>query len=190
MRGLSSQQSDASLIGSSVAQPQAFARLFDRHARAIWRYACRRAGAVAADEIVSETFLRAFARRAGYDTARADARPWLYGIATNVLREQARDDARQHREIGGDEPGDDELDRVEARADAAAQAPATVAALARLEPADRDTLLLHALTDLSYEQIAVATDVPVGTVRSRLNRARRLLREELGSDAENEGSTR
>jgi RNA polymerase sigma-70 factor (ECF subfamily) len=188
MRGLSSQQSDASVIRASVARPQAFAGLFDRHAREIWRYACRRAGAAAADEIVSETFLRAFARRAGYDAAHADARPWLYGIATNVLREQARDHARQHREIGGGEVGDDELDRVEARADAAARAPATVAALARLVPADRDTLLLHALTDLSYEEIAAATDVPVGTVRSRLNRARRLLREALG--AENEGSTR
>ena len=100
MRGLSSSSSsDAGLIGVSVSNPQCFAMLFDRHARAIWRYACRRAGLSGADEIVSETFLRAFPRRASYDARRPDARPWLYGIATNVLRERARHEARSHRDV-------------------------------------------------------------------------------------------
>jgi RNA polymerase sigma-70 factor, ECF subfamily len=183
MRGLSSSSSDASLIGASVSRPQAFATLFDRHARAIWRYACRRVGPEAADEVVGETFVRAFSGRAGYDSTQPDACPWLYGIATNVLHEQARDDARRHRDAetprGGDLE-DAELERVEARADAAARVPATAAALAGLEPVDRETLLLFALTDLRYEQIAMAMDVPVGTVRSRLNRARRLMRGKLG----------
>jgi RNA polymerase sigma factor (sigma-70 family) len=195
MRSSRSEHTDAGLIGASVAEPRAFAQLFDRHARAIWRYACRRAGPVVADETVSETFLRAFAQRAGYDGARLDARPWLYGIATNVLREQARDQARRRGEIDPNAPADDELDRAEARADSAARVPATVAALARLEPVDREALLLYALTDLQYDQIATAMDVPVGTVRSRLHRARRRLRAELGlaqtgaaPDSGNEGS--
>lgn len=183
MRGLSSSSSDASLIGASVSKPQAFARLFDRHARVIWRYACRRVGPAAADEIVSETFFRAFSRRAVYDARQPDARPWLYGIATNVVREHAREEARRNRDVGNPRESDlvdSEFDRVEAQADAAAQVPATAAALARLEPIDRETLLLYALADLHYEQIAIAMDVPVGTVRSRLNRARRLMRTQLG----------
>jgi RNA polymerase sigma-70 factor (ECF subfamily) len=107
----------------------------------------------------------------------------LYGIATNVLREQAREQARQRRDAGAardTELMEGEFDRVEARADATAQVPVTAAALARLEPVDRDTLLLYALADLPYEEIATAMHVPIGTVRSRLNRARRLMRAELG----------
>jgi RNA polymerase sigma factor (sigma-70 family) len=183
MRALTSSSSDASLIHASVSNPQAFAELFDRHAPVIWRYACRRAGAGAADEVVSETFLRAFSSRRAYNLKHPDARPWLYGIATNVLREYAREEARRGR--GDERPSpsdllDGELERVEARADAIAQVPATVAALARLEPVDRETLLLYALTDLDYQQIAIAMAVPVGTVRSRLNRARRRMRGQLG----------
>ncbi len=181
---LTSSSSDGSVIRASVSKPQAFAALFDRHARAIWGYACRRVGPALADEVVNETFLRAFSGRSGYDVGFPDARPWLFGIATNVIREHARGEARSHRDVEmhreASDYGDAELDRVEARADAAARIPATVAALARLEPVDRETLLLYALTDLHYEQIATATDVPVGTVRSRLNRARRVMQAELG----------
>ena len=183
MRGLVSSQSDAGLIVASVSEPRVFAGLFDRHARAIWRYASRRAGLGAADEVVSETFLRAFSRRAAYDAGQSDARPWLFGIATNVVRELARDQAPGRRDVGVARESDlldGELDRVEAGADATAQVSLTAAALARLEPVDRDTLLLFALADLGYEQIATAMGVPVGTVRSRLNRARRLMRTELG----------
>jgi RNA polymerase sigma-70 factor (ECF subfamily) len=183
MMSLSPTSSDARAIRASLAQPQAFARVFDRHARRIWRYACRRVGPAAADEVVGETFLRAFARRDGYDATQPDAAPWLYGIATNVLREHARVEARRRRaEERPAESGDGELDRAEARADARARVPETVAALARLERVDRDTLLLFALTELGYEQIAAAMDVPVGTVRSRLHRARRAMRTELGLD--------
>ncbi len=202
MPGLSSSSSDAQLIGASVSKPQSFATLFDRHAPAIWRYACRRIGPGAADDVVSETFLRAFSRRAAYDLSVPDARPWLYGIATNVIREHARDEARRHRDIERRRENDlveVEFDRVEARADAAAQVTATAAALAHLEPVDRETLLLYALTELHYEQIAIAMEVPVGTVRSRLNRARRLMRDQLGlaetaasatSDVADEGKQR
>lgn len=72
------------------------------------------------------------------------------------------------------------LDGVEQRVDAAARAPGVAAALAGLKPADRDAVLLLALADLDYEAIAIATGVPVGTVRSRLSRARRQLQDKLG----------
>jgi RNA polymerase sigma-70 factor (ECF subfamily) len=183
MRALSSAVSDGSLIRASVSTPQAFATVFDRHAGPIWRYACRRVGPSGADEVVSETFSRAFTRRASYDGCHPDARPWLYGIATNVIREHARSEARHRRELEGRREldfVDEELERVEARADAAAQVRTTAAALASLEAVDRETLLLYALTDLNYEQIATAMAAPVGTVRSRLSRARRLMRAQLG----------
>jgi len=102
---LTSTSSDGSVIRASVSKPQAFAALFDRHARVIWGYACRRVGPAAADEVVNETFLRAFSGRSGYDVGLPDARPWLFGIATNVIREHARG--------GGKEPAmTPDLERV------------------------------------------------------------------------------
>lgn len=77
---------------------------------------------------------------------------------------------------------------VDGRLDAESLGPVVAAALAGLEPSDRDTLLLLALTELGYDGIAVATGVPVGTVRSRLNRARRLVRAELERQLEPERS--
>jgi RNA polymerase sigma factor (sigma-70 family) len=173
------QGTDSGVIEQSLADPAAFAALFDRHYDRIWRYVCRRAGPGIADELASETFLRAFTARAKYDLGQLDASPWLYGIATNLLRGHRRAEARRWRayaraaEPTGTHGG---LEGVEQRVDASVRAPAAAAALARLKRVDRDALLLLALADLDYEAIAIATGVPVGTVRSRLNRARRQLR--------------
>ena len=177
--------SDADIISGSRADPSAFAVIFDRHYDAISSYLRRRLGRVLADELASETFVRAFAGRGSYDGARCDARPWLYGIATNLLQKHVRAEERRRRAYtraaqAGESGGG--LDGADARADAAARGPAVAAGLARLQPADRDTLLLLALTDLDYEGIAIATGVPVGTVRSRLHRARRQLRNDLALD--------
>ncbi len=186
-------ESDREAVGSSTGRPEAFAALFDRHYRAIWRYLCRRAGPTTADDLAGETFLRAFAGRTRYDDAQEDARPWLYGIATNLLREDARREARQIRAYArAAEPsgGGGEVEEAEGRADASVLAPRVLAALGELSPADRDTLLLFALSDLDYEGVAVATGVPVGTVRSRLHRVRRRLRLELDYELVSEGSAR
>jgi RNA polymerase sigma-70 factor (ECF subfamily) len=177
------QRCDSALIEQSLTEPGVFAVLFDRHYDRIWRYACRRAGRAVADEVASETFVRAFAGRTGYDRRRLDATPWLFGIATNLLRGHHRAEARRWRAYArAAEPAGmtGELDHAEQRVDAAALAPAVAAAIARLKPADRDALLLLALAELDYEAIAAATGVPVGTVRSRLNRARRQLQSALG----------
>lgn len=81
---------DAALVETSRHEPEAFAGLYDRHASHIHRYAARRLGDGAADDIVAETFLAAFRTRHRYDMSRADARPWLYGIASNLIGKRRR----------------------------------------------------------------------------------------------------
>jgi RNA polymerase sigma-70 factor (ECF subfamily) len=173
---------DRDAIAASLHEPARFAVVFDRHYEEISAYLSRRAGRPLAEELASETFVRAFAARAGYDLAYPDAKPWLYGIATNLLRQHARSEERRRQAYARALERDDavdELDLVAGRIDASAGTRVLVAALARLSPSDRDTLLLFALTDLEYEGIALATGVPVGTVRSRLHRVRRHLQAAL-----------
>lgn len=97
---------------------------------------------------------------------------------------------RAYARAAGLSAGAPGVEEAEDRADASALAPRVVAALAELSPPDRDTLLLFALTDLDYEGVAVATGVPVGTVRSRLHRVRRRMRIQLGYEFVGEGSAR
>jgi RNA polymerase sigma-70 factor (ECF subfamily) len=175
---------DSDAIAASLYEPARFAVVFDRHYEEIASYLSRRAGRVLAEELASETFVRAFAARAGYDLAYPDARPWLYGIANNLLRKHVRSEERRRRAYARaleQRAGfaDDELDAVARRIDASAGAQIMAAELGRLSAPDRDTLLLFALTDLDYEGIAQATGVPVGTVRSRLHRVRRHLQAAL-----------
>jgi RNA polymerase sigma factor (sigma-70 family) len=182
--------SDADVIARSADAPEAFAALFDRHASAIHRYLARRIGVGVADDLLGQTFLVAFERRSGYDTGRADARPWLYGIATNLLRRHQRQEVRAFRALSraGADPGNAgcHADRVAERVDAGAVSRELAAALAGLKTPDRDVLLLHAWADLPYEEIARALDIPVGTVRSRLHRARSLVRGALSLPALNQ----
>lgn len=159
-----------------------FAIVFDRHYDAVHRYLARRAGADLADDLASETFKQAFDGRFRFDLARMDARPWLFGIATNLMRHHYRTEERRLRAYARIDRVDhvDAFDGIEGRLDAERARPAIAAALLRLSPGERDVLLLFAWADLRYEEIASALRVPIGTVRSRLNRARRRLRELLG----------
>jgi RNA polymerase sigma-70 factor, ECF subfamily len=77
---------DAAVIRASMTDPERFAILVRRHAPAIQRYITRRIGAVAAEDVVAETFLVAFRQRAGYADDGRDCLPWLYGIATRLVR--------------------------------------------------------------------------------------------------------
>jgi RNA polymerase sigma factor (sigma-70 family) len=174
--------SDAALIELSRHEPEEFTELFRRHAPHIQRYVTRRLGPDAADDIVAETFLLAFRHRDRYDQDRADARPWLYGICTNLIGRHRRAEVRQYRALaktGTDPVTESFTDRVDERVSAGMASREIAAALARLSAELRDTLLLAAWSDLSYEEIATALGVPVGTVRSRLNRARSKLRKTL-----------
>jgi len=174
---------DAALIERSWRQPEAFAALYDRHAAPIHRFAGRRLGDQLADDVVAETFLAAFRRRKRYDLRRKDARPWLYGIAANVMGKYRRAEIRMLRAFartGTDPVAEGHADRIDSQVCAAAAQRDLAAALAALSAGDRDVLLLIAWADLSYEEAAAALRIPVGTVRSRLNRARRKVREALG----------
>jgi len=185
------QPSDATLIEQSLAEPEVFAVLFDRYAADIHHYAARRLGASAADDLVAETFLAAFRRRSSYDTGRSQARPWLYGIATTLIARQRRSEQRLYRALartGLDPLPEPIADQVVRRVAAQGQQRRLAAALAGLSPADREVLLLLAWGGLSYDEIAEALGVPLGTVRSRLHRARHKVRAVLG-DAERSPTT-
>jgi RNA polymerase sigma factor (sigma-70 family) len=174
---------DAVTIERSLREPELFAVIFDRYAAHIHRYLARRLGTQTADDVAAGTFLAAFSNRHRYDLTRRDARPWLYGIATNLVGQHRRDEARQQRLALAAYPDGDvacHADRVATEATARSARRALTAALADLSAGDRDVLLLIAWEELTYEQVAAALEIPVGTVRSRLNRARTKVREALG----------
>lgn len=173
---------DCEVIAGSLQEPELFARLYDRHAADIHRYTARRLGEGAADDITAETFLVAFRTRGRYDASQRLARPWLYGIAANLIGRHRRSEVRALKALArtGEDPvaaswSERSDDRI------AVQAP-LAGALATLSPGDRHVLLLVAWADLGYQEVADALGIPLGTVRSRLNRARRKVREALRID--------
>lgn len=173
---------DADLIRLSAAEPEQFAALFRRHSGVLHRYVARRLGSDVAEDIVAEVFLTAFRQRHRYQPSQPDARPWLYGIATNLIGRHRRAEVRMYRALartGADPVTEPFTDEVEARVTAAGTARPLAAALARLPAAHRNALLLVAWGDLTYEQAATSLGVPVGTVRSRISRARARLRQAL-----------
>ncbi|MFE1947208.1 RNA polymerase sigma factor [Streptomyces massasporeus] len=175
---------DAELIRASLQEPERFAALFDRHAPAIHQYVARRLGRDAADDVTAETFLTAFRIRARFDPVRAGVRPWLYGIAAKQIGRHRRQEVQALKLLartGHDPVADSWTDSADDRVAAEAAARPLAGALARLSAGDRHVLLLFAWADFSYQEIAEALGIPVGTVRSRLNRARRKLRTQAGA---------
>jgi RNA polymerase sigma factor (sigma-70 family) len=181
--------SDADVIARSLTEPAAFGTVFDRHAEPLLRFFVRRVGPSAADGLLGEAFRIAFERRATFIPDRDTARPWLYGIATNVLAKHHRAEARRLRAMAAlaarppeADPPDDPGDRAPAAVDARRLCARVVEALADLHPGERAVVLLVAWEDLSYDDVATALGIPVGTVRSRLHRARHHLRTALASE--------
>ncbi|GGO61852.1 RNA polymerase sigma factor [Nonomuraea cavernae] len=173
---------DADIIARSRDDPERFAALFTRHAPALKRYVVRRLGAEAAEDVVAETFVAAFRQRARYDLTRADARPWLYGIATNLIGRHRRGEIALYRALartGVDPVTEPFTDGVESRVAASGARAALAGALAKLPGGHRDALLLVTWGELSYEEAARSLGVAVGTIRSRVNRARAKLRRSL-----------
>jgi hypothetical protein len=123
LAGLRPGADDAELIAASRAEPEVFAAIFDRHAATIHHYAARRLGQAVADDVVGETFLVAFRRPDRYDLAYRDARPWLFGIATNVISRHRQAEVRFYRALartGVDAVIDSPADEVVARLTATA----------------------------------------------------------------------
>ena len=173
---------DATVIRDSMSDPERFAILVRRHAPAIQRYVTRRIGREAAEDVVAETFLIAFRQRGYYTDDGRDCLPWLYGIATRLAHRHWRGETRQLNLLartGIDPVTEPFTDRVDAEVSANAAKAMLAAAVARLPAGQRDALLLLVWADLSYDQIARATGVPMGTVQSRISRARRRLRKQL-----------
>lgn len=178
--------SDADCLALSLREPRAFELVFDRHFGAVHRYLHRRAGRDLADELAAETFALAFERRASF--RRSDsALPWLYGIATNLLRRCWRAERRQLRAYGrsGVDRTVDYEEEAAARVDGRTLRARLANALEAMPQHQRDALLLYALADLSYEEIALALDVPLGTVRTWIHRARKVAQHLLAAETGN-----
>jgi RNA polymerase sigma factor (sigma-70 family) len=173
-------RTDSEVMAASLEEPQEFGAIYRRYFEQVYRYLARRAGHSAADDLAAEVFVRAFTARSRFDLGAASARPWLYGFASNVLRDHLRSQQRRTRAyIHAAEPAGTDAGLPDAmeRANAALMAPRLQSALAALPEADRETFLLHVLGELTYGEVALTLHIPIGTVRSRIARARSRLRE-------------
>ncbi|MFE9955909.1 RNA polymerase sigma factor [Micromonospora sp. NPDC005299] len=182
------EETDAEIIRRMHGDPAVFDGIFDRYYPAIHGYATRRLGRNLADDVAAETFLVAFDHWRRYDTTQQSARPWLFGIASNLIAGHQRAEARRYRALARAEhtttadrdSHDGPADRVVVRLDAQAVRGRLAAALEEIAPADREVVLLVAWADLTCEEVARALEIPAGTARSRLHRARKRLRAALG----------
>ena len=176
--------SDAELIVDSLTRPAAFEAIFERHFDFVHRYCVRRIGRQLGEDAAGEVLCRAFEYRDRYDTSRPDALPWLLGIAGNVVAGNLRSSGRQAAayersasELNLGRLGDD--DRACSDADVIQELRLVAKALLSMPAIEVETLLLYVWEHQSYADIAIALDIPVGTVRSRLNRLRQRLEDEL-----------
>ena len=173
---------DVELIARSLDEPEAFGGLLERHHRPVYRYLTRRLPVPGAEDCAQETFTRAFAARRTFRPFRDSALPWLYGIATNVVRERRREEQRVLAGPRADavawEDADDAVDRV-----AASEMRRRLGeALAELSPVDRDIVMLAAVAELTPAEIATALDTDARTVSTRLWRSLGRLRGTLESE--------
>ena len=168
-----------------AGEAAAFGVLFERHARAVYNYCFRRtADWAAAEDLTSVVFLDAWRKRDAVRLEGENARPWLLGVATNVLRNRWRSERRYRAALTRLplERGTGFADDADARVDDERRMRASLRSLARLRRDERDVFTLCAWEGLSYDEAATALGIPSGTVRSRLSRARARLRELEAAD--------
>lgn len=170
------------VMGRQLQSPDSVATVavrswFDLHAHELARYLARRLGPDQVEDALSDIFERALTSHSRFATRDVGPRPWLYGIAVRVIQEQRR---AQHKRL-------QLLQRVAATgefsstdalpSDTTAVDPELMRRVRSLPKHQRETLLLMAWGELSYEECAVALDVSIGTVRSRISRARKALQD-------------
>ena len=170
------------MTAAPVLGTETFTEVHDRHFAAIYRYVAGRLGAQVAEDVAAETFLVAFDRRKTFDPTRGELRAWLFGIATNLVSRHRRKEARHYRALARldtPRPAEGHENRV-------LDAGRLGKALSRLTAGERDVLLLVALADLGYAEVADALGISPGTVGSRLTRARKKLTPVLSPEATDE----
>lgn len=172
--------SDSALWGRCVqGDPDALGALFDRHADALFRYALSRTRSWHdAEELVSLTFLEAWRQRSKLKLERDSLLPWLLGVATNVDRNRARSQRRHEQfltRLPHSEHSPDHASEIAERLDAEAEVGRLLGGAAGLTTGERDAVILCFMNGYSYEETATALRVRIGTVRSRLSRARKKL---------------
>jgi RNA polymerase sigma-70 factor (ECF subfamily) len=163
----------------------AFTALYRRHKDAVYRFALMCTGSPAsAAEVTQETFLHLMTRAEQFDPARGTVGAWLCGVARNLARKEfaGREDATDPEVLADDAALDEAridrdtpLDRI-LRSELADQVRHAVSMIA---PHYRDVLILCELSELSYAEAAQVCNIDIGTVRSRLSRARAQLAERL-----------
>jgi RNA polymerase sigma factor (sigma-70 family) len=178
--------SDSELWDRAVAgSPEPFGELFERHARSVYNHCFRRTASWAdAEELTSAVFLEAWRRRAEVRPTGESARPWLLGVANNLLRNHRRS-LRRYRAALARVPlpryGADPADDVAGRLADEQQMHRVLACVERLPRPDQEVLSLCVWSELTYQEAAAVLGVPVGTVRSRLSRARARLADMEGN---------
>ncbi|MFK4088429.1 RNA polymerase sigma factor [Kribbella sp. NPDC020789] len=173
---------DGRVVEDSVTDSELFTTIFDRYFEQVHSYLVRRVGPDIADDLAAETFFVAFRQRARFDRSVGVVRAWLFGIAANLLRRHRRTETRRWQALARLPPPEfaGELEeRVAARLSAQASRRRLAAALAALNPRDREAFLMVAFGELTYDEVAKALGIAHGTVCSRLARARRRIRESL-----------
>lgn len=171
---------DGELIRRSLDDADLFTEIFTAHYPAIFGYVSAVLGRHTAEDIAGEVFLRAFRDRHRFDPTYESARPWLYGIASNLIQDHLRQTARRYRAYqrtgipNSAETGFE--DDIVSKVDAAESAPVLQAALIALRHEEASVVLLYIAGDRTYQEIADILEIPIGTVRSRLSRARQSLR--------------
>lgn len=180
-----SEMDDAGLLARArTGDETAFAQLFARHQRQVFRYAAYMGGADGADDIVQDTFLAVLRQKGRSDALTGSVIGYLVGIARHVIM-------KQHQQ-----PWSPEEDAIDLPADQPSPLDRMVmsesvdhvrAAVRSLPPVYREAIVLCELEDIDYAAAATMMQCPVGTVRSRLHRARALLAAKLAVTVRAEG---
>lgn len=178
--------SDADVIAAASKEPRAFAPIFERHFDAIYRYVYQRVGPENADDVTAEVFEIALRKCADYTPTHHSARPWLYGIAAKVAWGHHRSTTSRRRAhlrlaSSSDIPETGIATGAQQRVDAAALGNTLRELVKQLPERDQHILHLSLTAEMSAKDIADTIGAPAATVRSRMHRIRKHLRNALTS---------